>query len=275
MTQVGVLPSLVAPDTFAHFSSVVDIKWRLRVLAHSFFNYSRNKKAWCLKGVEKCFKTLATSNVHIDTLYSLIKLLLGVNELRVFFAPFSIERFLIERHEIPTEWLMWTITEVDRLEHMKEGKTLTLKLAELMPRVFSRSKLADVDPQALHRSTIHTYLTKCVDDYIIVWFIRALINSWSLRYLYDLSTESFEATLNEANYSIVDPRILLDVHQPLLNDKELYAVYHRIVSTRITPLLLTAYENVLKTINERQNAPQIIVSNEVSYPYTLKQRMRR
>ncbi|KAL0227810.1 hypothetical protein RCL1_003953 [Eukaryota sp. TZLM3-RCL] len=242
-------PIAVQPDILYSLCPNVNVSWLSTVLVHSYFYYysANNQRVWTPNNIQKALNQIDTKTLTIEQLYSIIKPLLEAEELYSVLSDFSLTRFTIEKSEIPSEWLVWLMVELDKNEPTNE-LNLTTRFASLLSKVFSKAKLSLIEPLVLHPKSFNVYLSNITEQYLILWFIRSLIISWKVKNHW--TVEIFTIILHNINLKQVDPREMIFVLQPLIEKSELHALYCSFVSMKIAPLLIRDYATTTTILQE-------------------------
>ncbi|KAL0224993.1 hypothetical protein RCL1_002905 [Eukaryota sp. TZLM3-RCL] len=233
-------PVAIKPDVLFKFCPNVNVFWLLTVLIHSYFHYesNNNQRVWTPNEVEKALTQIDTNTLTIHQLFSVIQPLLKVEELYSVLSEFSLTRFTIEKSEIPSEWLVWLMVELDKNEPTNE-LNLTTRFASLLSKVFSKAKLSLIEPLVLHPKSFNVYLSNITQHYLILWFIRSLIISWKVEDHW--TVEIFDEILSIVNLENLESRELIDVLRPLENIAELFDFYCKFMSVKVIPLVIRDY----------------------------------
>ncbi|KAL0228388.1 hypothetical protein RCL1_004531 [Eukaryota sp. TZLM3-RCL] len=245
-------PVAIKPDVFYKLCPNVNVFWLSTVLVHSYFHYdaNNNQRVWTPNEVEKALNQIDTNTLTINQLYTIIEPLLKVEELYSVLSEFSLTRFTIEKSEIPSEWLVWLMVELDKNEPTNE-LNLTTRFASLLSKVFSKAKLSLIEPLVLHPKSFNVYLSNITQQYLILWFIRSLIISWEVENHWTI--EIFDEILAIVNLENVDSRELIAVLRPLEHIVELFDFYCKFMSIKVTPLVIRDYA---KTSEELSTSKQ-------------------
>ncbi|KAL0224631.1 hypothetical protein RCL1_002543 [Eukaryota sp. TZLM3-RCL] len=245
-------PVAIKPDVLYKLCPNVNVFWLSTVLVHSYFHYesNNNQRVWTPNEVQKALTQIDTNSLTINQLYCIIKPLLKVEELYSVLSEFSLTRFTIEKSEIPSEWLVWLMVELDKNEPTNE-LNLTTRFASLLSKVFSKAKLSLIEPLVLHPKSFNVYLSNITQQYLILWFIRSLIISWKVENHWTI--EIFDEILSIVNLENVDSRELIAVLKPLENVSELFDFFCKFMSTKVTPLVIRDYA---KTSEELSTSKQ-------------------
>ncbi|KAL0228262.1 hypothetical protein RCL1_004405 [Eukaryota sp. TZLM3-RCL] len=245
-------PVAIKPDVFYKLCPNVNVFLLSSVLVHSYFHYDsdHNQRVWTPNEVQKSLTQIDTNTLTINQLYTIIKPLLKVEELYFVLSEFSLTRFTIEKSEIPSEWLVWLMVELDKNEPTNE-LNLTTRFASLLSKVFSKAKLLLIEPLVLHPKSFNVYLSNITQQYLILWFIRSLIISWKVENHW--TVEIFDEILSIVNLENVDSRELIAVLRPLENISELFDFYCKFMSTKVTHLVIRDYA---KTSEELSTSKQ-------------------
>ncbi|KAL0224627.1 hypothetical protein RCL1_002539 [Eukaryota sp. TZLM3-RCL] len=244
-------PVAIKPDVLYKLCPNVNVFWLSTVLVHSYFHYDyNNQRVWTPNEVQKALTQIDTNTLTINELYCIIKPLLKVEELYPVLSEFSLTRFTIEKSEIPNEWLVWLMVELDKNEPTNE-LNLTTRFASLLSKVLSKAKLSLIEPLVLHPTSFNVYLSNITQQYLILWFIRSLIISWKVENHWTI--EIFDGILSIVNLENVDSRELIAVLRPLENIVELFDFFCKFMSTKVTPLVIRDYA---KTSEELSTSKQ-------------------
>ncbi|KAL0228291.1 hypothetical protein RCL1_004434 [Eukaryota sp. TZLM3-RCL] len=245
-------PVAIKPDVFYKPCPNVNVFWLSTVLVHSYFHYDsdNNHPVWTPNEVQKALNQIDTKTLTINQLYTIIKPLLKVEELYSVLSEFSLTRFTIEKSEIPSEWLVWLMVELDKNEPTNE-LNLTTRFASLLSKVFSKAKLSIIEPLVLHPKSFNVYLSNITQQYLILWFIRSLIFSWKVENHWTVHV--FDEILSIVNLANVDSRELIAVLRPLETISDLFDFYCKFMTTKVTPLVIRDYA---KTSEELSTSKQ-------------------
>ncbi|KAL0225487.1 hypothetical protein RCL1_003399 [Eukaryota sp. TZLM3-RCL] len=245
-------PVAIKPDVLFKLCPNVNVFWLTTVLVHSYFHYesNNNQRVWTPNEVEKALTQIDTNTLTINQLFSVIQPLLKVEELYSVLSEFSLTRFTIEKSEIPSEWLVWLMVELDKNEPTNE-LNLTTRFASLLSKVFSKAKLSLIEPLVLHPKSFTIYLSNITQQYLILWFVRSLIISWKVENHW--TVEIFDEILSIVNLENVDSRELIAVLRPLENISELFDFFCKFMSTKVIPLVIRDYA---KTSEELSTSKQ-------------------
>ncbi|KAL0225290.1 hypothetical protein RCL1_003202 [Eukaryota sp. TZLM3-RCL] len=254
-------PVAIKPDVLYKLCSNVNVFWLSTVLVHSYFHYDyNNQRVWTPNEVQKALTQIDTSTLTINQLYCIIKPLLQVEELYSVLSEFSLSRFTIEKSEIPSEWLVWLMVELDKNEPTNE-LNLTTRFASLLSKVFSKAKLSLIELLVLHPKSFNVYLSNITQQYLILWFIRSLIISWKVENHWTI--EIFDEILSIVNLENVDSRELIAVLRPLENIAELFDFFCKFMSTKVTPLVIRDYAKTSEELStSKQDNEALRNSNE-------------
>ncbi|KAL0211892.1 hypothetical protein RCL1_005518 [Eukaryota sp. TZLM3-RCL] len=247
-------PIAVKPEVFTKLCSSVDVHWLIKVLVYSYIHYNSidSQRVWTVDQFERGLEQIDTSAIAIDLLYSIISPLLEVEELCHVFSKFSLSRFTTEQLEIPSEWLVWLMVELDKQEPPSIINPTTM-LPFLIPSIFTREKLSIMPPLVLHPRSLRIYLANISEGYIVLWFIQCLISSFNVEN--DWTFEIFEEILSLVNLETLDLRKLIAVLRPIENNIRLQEFYYRFVSNQVTPLIIRDYT---RTVGELEIAQQAL-----------------
>ncbi|KAL0224953.1 hypothetical protein RCL1_002865 [Eukaryota sp. TZLM3-RCL] len=244
-------PVAIKPDVLYKLCPNVNVFWLSTVLVHSYFHYDyNNQRVWTPNEVQKALTQIDTNTLTINQLYSTFKPLLKVEELFSVLSEFSLTRFTIEKSEVPSEWLVWLMVELDKNEPTNE-LNLTTRFASLLSKVFSKAKLSLIEPLVLHPKSFNVYLSNITQQYLILWFLLSLIISWKVENHWTI--EIFDEILSIVNLENVDSRELIAVLRPLENIAELFDFFCKFMSTKVTPLVIRDYA---KTSEELSTSKQ-------------------
>ncbi|KAL0228537.1 hypothetical protein RCL1_004680 [Eukaryota sp. TZLM3-RCL] len=239
-------PVAIKPDVFYKLCPNVNVFWLSTVLVHSYFHYDyNNQRVWTPNEVQKALNQIDTNTLTINQLYTIIKPLLIVEELYSVLSEFSLTRFTIEKSEIPSEWLVWLMVELDKNEPTNE-LNLTTRFASLLSKVFSKAKLSLIEPLVLHPKSFNAYLSNITQQYLILWFVRTLIISWKVSNHW--TVEIFVEILSIVNLENVDSRELIAVLRPLETISDLFDFYCKFMTTKVTPLVIRDYARTSKEL---------------------------
>ncbi|KAL0225014.1 hypothetical protein RCL1_002926 [Eukaryota sp. TZLM3-RCL] len=253
-------PVAIKPDVLYKLCPNVNVFWLSTVLAHSYFHYDyNNQRVWTPNEVQKALTQIDTNTLTINQLYSTFKPLLKVEELYSVLSEFSLTRFTIEKSEIPSEWLVWLMVELDKNEPTNE-LNLTTRFASLLSKVFSKAKLSQIEPLVLHPKSFNVYLSNITQQYLILWFIRSLIISWKVENHWTI--EIFDEILSIVNLENADSRELIAVLRPLENIVELFDFFCKFMSTKVTPLVIRDYA---KTSEELSTSKQELTTKSQEF----------
>ncbi|KAL0227746.1 hypothetical protein RCL1_003889 [Eukaryota sp. TZLM3-RCL] len=245
-------PVSIKPVVLCKLCPNVNVFWLSTVLVHSYFHYdaNNNQRVWTPNEVQKALTQIDTNTLTINQLYTIIKPLLKVEELYSVLSEFSLARFTIEKSEIPSEWLVWLMVDLDKNEPTNE-LILTTRFASLLSKVFSKAKLSLIEPLVLHPKSFNVYLSNITQQYLILWFIRSLIISWKVENHWTI--EIFDEILSIVNLENVDSRELIAVLRHLETISELFDFYCKFMSVKVTPLVIRDYA---KTSEELSTSKQ-------------------
>ncbi|KAL0227624.1 hypothetical protein RCL1_003768 [Eukaryota sp. TZLM3-RCL] len=252
-------PVAIKPDVLYKLCPNVNVFWLSTVLVHSYFHYdtSSNHHVWTPHEVQKALNQIDTNTLTINQLYTIIKPLLKVEELYSVLSEFSLTRFTIEKSEIPSEWLVWLMVELDKNEPTNE-LNWTTRFASLLSQVFSKAKLSIIEPLVLHPKSFNVYLGNITQQYLILWFIRSLIISWKVENHW--TVHIFDEILSIVNWENVDSRELIAVLRPLETISDLFDFYCKFMTTKVTPLVIRDYaktsEELVKKSSELSTSKQ-------------------
>ncbi|KAL0228054.1 hypothetical protein RCL1_004197 [Eukaryota sp. TZLM3-RCL] len=251
-------PVAIKPDVLYKLCPNVNVFWLSTVLVHSYFHYdaNNNQRVWTPNEVEKAPNQIDTNTLTIEQLYSIIKPLLEAEELYSVLSEFSLTRFTTEKSEIPSEWLLWLMVELDKNEPTNE-LNMTARFASLLSKVFSKAKLSLIEPFVLHPKSFNVYLSTITKQYLILWFIRSLIISWKVENHW--TVQIFDEILSNVNLENVDSRELIAVLRHLESVAELFDFYCKFMSLKVTPLVIRDYA---KTSEELSTSKQELRSVE-------------
>ncbi|KAL0225061.1 hypothetical protein RCL1_002973 [Eukaryota sp. TZLM3-RCL] len=262
-------PVAIKPDLLCKLCPNVNVFWLSTVLVHSYFHYesNNNQRVWTPNEVEKALSQIDTNTLTINQLFSVIQPLLKVEELYSVLSEFSLTRFTIEKSEIPSEWLVWLMVELDKNEPTNE-LNLTTRFASLLSKVFSKAKLSLIEPLVLHPKSFNIYLSNITQQYLILWFVRSLIISWKVENHW--TVEIFDEILSIVNLEKVDSRELIAVLRPLENIAELFDFYCKFLSVKVTPLVIRDYAKTSEELSTSKQEFQTIERNLKSENESLK-----
>ncbi|KAL0216952.1 hypothetical protein RCL1_007435 [Eukaryota sp. TZLM3-RCL] len=243
-------PVAIKPDVFYKLCPNVNVFWLSTVLVHSYFHYesNNNQRVWTPNEVEKALTQIDTNTLTINQLFSIVQPLLKVEELYSVLSEFSLTRFTTEKSEIPSEWLIWLMVELDKNEPTNE-LNLTTRFASLLSKVFSKAKLSLIEPLVLHPKSFNVYLSNITQQYLILWFIRSLIISWKVENRW--TVEIFDEILSIVNLENVDSRELIAVLRALENISELFDFYCKFMSVKVTPLVIRDYAKTSEDLSTK------------------------
>ncbi|KAL0225259.1 hypothetical protein RCL1_003171 [Eukaryota sp. TZLM3-RCL] len=252
-------PVAIKPDVLYKLCPNVNVFWLSTVLVHSYFHYDyNNQRVWTPNEVQKALTQIDTNTLTINQLHSTFKPLLKVEELYPVLSEFSLTRFTTEKSEIPSEWLVWLMVELDKNEPTNE-LNLTTRFASLLSKVFSKAKLSQIEPLVLHPKSFNIYLCNITQQYLILWFIRSLIISWKVENHWTI--EIFDEILSIVNLDDVDSRELIAVLRPLENISELFDFFCKFMSTKVTPLVIRDYAKTSEELSTKSQELQTIERN--------------
>ncbi|KAL0220533.1 hypothetical protein RCL1_000387 [Eukaryota sp. TZLM3-RCL] len=240
----------VSSEALLKMVSLVDIFWLAKVMTYSYLNYKPDTptKLWNPQALEQCLKVLPLKKIFVTPLYEFLKPLFSLEPLFSVLAQYSLERLTTEVFEVPTPWLTWLMTEVDKHEKNLKQMLLTEKLVTLLPKHFTSTKLESVSPLILSSNSLMIYAKNLTQQYWILWTIQSLIHSFTNQRTW--TTEVFQSIVNEIVLDNVDPRAMASVLKPLEGIWQLYDFYCKYISTKITPLLLRDYDKQSKNLDE-------------------------
>ncbi|KAL0225079.1 hypothetical protein RCL1_002991 [Eukaryota sp. TZLM3-RCL] len=253
-------PVAIKPDVLCKLCPNVNVFWLSSVLVHSYFHYesNNNQRVWTPNEVEKALTQIDTNTLTIIQLFSVIQPLLKVEELYSVLSEFSLTRFTIEKSEIPSEWLVWLMVELDKNEPTNE-LNLTTRFASLLSKVFSKAKLSLIEPLVLHPKSFNVYLSNITQQYLILWFIRSLVISWKVENHW--TVEIFDEILSIVNLQNVDSRELIAVLRPLEKIAQLFDFYCKFMSVKVTPLVIRDYAKTSEELSTKSQEFQTIERN--------------
>ncbi|KAL0224763.1 hypothetical protein RCL1_002675 [Eukaryota sp. TZLM3-RCL] len=252
-------PVAIKPDVLYKLCPNVNVFWLSTVLVHSYFHYDyNNQRVWTPNEVQKALTQIDTNTLTINQLYCIIKPLLKVEELYPVLSEFSLTRFTIEMSEIPSDWLVWLMVELDKNEPTNE-LNLTTRFASLLSKVFSKAKLSLIEPLVLHSKSFNVYLSNITQQYLILWFIQSLIISWKVENHWTI--EIFDEILSIVNLENVDSRELIAVLKPLENIVELFDFFCKFMSTKVTPLVIRDYAKTSEELSTKSQEFQTVERN--------------
>ncbi|KAL0225111.1 hypothetical protein RCL1_003023 [Eukaryota sp. TZLM3-RCL] len=233
-------PVAIKPDVFYKLCPKVNVFWLTNVLVHSYFHYDINssQRYWTPHELEKSLTQLDTKSLPIDQLYSIIKPLLNVEELYFVLSEFSLTRFTTEQSEIPSEWLVWLMVELNKNEPTDE-LNLTTRFASLLSNVFTSATLSQIEPLVLHPRSLTVYISNITQQYLILWFVRSLIISWNVENHWTI--EIFDEILSIVNLENVSFSELIAALKPLECNAKLFDSYCKFVTFKFTPLVIREY----------------------------------
>ncbi|KAL0216964.1 hypothetical protein RCL1_007447 [Eukaryota sp. TZLM3-RCL] len=263
----------VQPDVFGKLSSNVDVYWLTKVLVHSFLSYSSNKEEnhWTPSKLEKCLLVVSTIKIPINVLFSYIKPLLNVTELHSVLAEFSLTRFTNEQSEIPSEWVLWLMVEMDKNESNSNESVLTSQFSEILSKVFTPQKLSTIEPIVLSSDSLRVYIKTVAEQYLVFWFIKCLIKSWNTENGWNV--EIFDEILSLVNVDSLDPIELIRLLHPIEQISNLFHYYCKFITTKVTTILTQELKRSKESIEKAVQEVEVYKTRELELKQNYNERI--
>ncbi|KAL0221302.1 hypothetical protein RCL1_001156 [Eukaryota sp. TZLM3-RCL] len=232
-------PIAVRPEVLSLLVNNVNVHWLTTVLVHSYCHYdsTQDQRVWTPNEMQQLLNQIDTNTLAIDLLFSIIKPLLGKEELYDVLSEFSLARFSKETSQVPIDWLVWLMIELNKHEPSHNEMTRTNSFASKFASLVSSELLITMEPLVLHHKSFKLYLRTITQTHLVLWFLRSLIISWKFENHW--TVDLFDEVLNEVNFDAVDADGLLKELKPLRKISELLNCYYKFISLKVAPSIIS------------------------------------
>ncbi|KAL0222581.1 hypothetical protein RCL1_002435 [Eukaryota sp. TZLM3-RCL] len=256
-------PIAVRPEVLSLLVNITNVHWLTTVLVHSYCHYdsAQDQRVWTPNEMQQLINQIDTNTLAIDALFSIIKPLLEKEELYDVLSEFSLARFSTEASQVPVDWLVWLMAELNKPEPTHSEMTHTNSFASKFESLVSSELFFTIKPMVFHPKSITVYLRHITNSQLILWFVRSLIISWNPQNHW--TVEIFYKSLNYINLMYVDTSKLLNVLRCLEEVPELVNCYYKFVCLNVANSLQQDHINTSDRLQRLSTAFQTLSNGEV------------